>query len=147
MFYQWLCLSWKSDGMHIVYKSIEISLKYTKMTPKTRQKVDIGMETKASHMLIDHCYAFGLMMWPSKEVLWRRGPRDLFWPRLDPLLGGSGWKTTTLVRNNEYFIPTKFHQNPSSGYGEKVENVKSLIAEAHRTDDGRHFLEPLAQMS
>ena len=55
-----------------------------------------------------------------------------FGPTLDPPLGGSGRKTTTLVRDHEYFIPTKFHQNPSSGFGEEVENVKSL-----RTDDGR----------
>ena len=55
-----------------------------------------------------------------------------FGPALDPPLGGSGRKTTTLVRDHEYFIPTKFHQNPSSGFGEEVENVKSL-----RTTDGR----------
>ena len=35
-----------------------------------------------------------------------------FCPALDPSLGGSGRKTTTLVRDHEYFIPTKFHQNP-----------------------------------
>ena len=76
-------------------------------------------------------------------------------PPLDPPLGGSGRKTTTLVRDHEYFIPTKFHQNPSSGFGEEVENVKSL-----RTDDGRRrrrqrrtvrydnsSLEPSAQVS
>ena len=55
-----------------------------------------------------------------------------FGPALDPPLGGSGRKTTTLVRDHEYFIPTKFDQNPSSSSGEEVENVKSL-----RTDDGR----------
>ena len=55
-----------------------------------------------------------------------------FDPALDPPLGGSGRKTTTLVRDHEYFIPTKFHQNPSSGSGEEVENVKSL-----RTPDGQ----------
>ena len=79
-----------------------------------------------------------------------------FGPALDPPLGGSGRKTTTLVRDHEYFIPTKFHQNPSSGSGEEVENVKSL-----RTDDGRRrrtdgrrtvrydnsSLEPSAQVS
>ena len=78
-----------------------------------------------------------------------------FGPALDPPLG-SGQKTTTLVRDHEYFIPTKFHQNPSSGFGEEVENVKSL-----RTDDdddgptdGRwtvrydnSSLEPSAQLS
>ena len=55
-------------------------------------------------------------------------------PALDPPLGGSGRKTTTLVRDHEYFIPTKFHQNPSSGSGEEVENVKVY---GRRTDDGR----------
>ena len=55
-----------------------------------------------------------------------------FGPALDSPLGGSGRKTTTLVRDHEYFIPTTFHQNPSGGFGEEVENVKSL-----RTDDGR----------
>ena len=70
--------------------------------------------------------------------VWRRSflkkgtPGDLFGPALDPPLGGSGQKTTTLVRDHEYFIPTKFHQNPSSGSWEEVENVKSL-----QTDDGR----------
>ena len=63
-----------------------------------------------------------------------------FGPALDPPLGGSGRKTTTLVRDHEYFIPTKFHQNPSSGFGEEVENVKSLWTDdddGRRTDDGR----------
>ena len=71
-----------------------------------------------------------------------------FWPALDPPLGGSGRKTTTLVRDHEYYIPTKFHQNPSSGFGEEVENVKSL-----RTTDGwtvrydNSSLEPSAEVS
>ena len=67
-----------------------------------------------------------------------------FGPALDPPLGGSGRETTTLVRDHEYFIPTKFHQNPSSGSGEEVENVKSLRTDGRtdddddgRTDDGR----------
>ena len=41
-------------------------------------------------------------------------------------------------------MPTKFHQNPSSGFGEEVENVKSLRTDdddgrtdGRRTDDGR----------
>ena len=75
-----------------------------------------------------------------------------FGPALDPPLGGSGRKTTTLVREHEYFIPTKFHQNPSSGSGEEVENVKSLQTDG-RTDGRRTVrydnssLEPLAQVS
>ena len=79
-----------------------------------------------------------------------------FGPALDPPLGGSGRKTTTLVRDHKYFIPTKFHQNPSSGFGEEVENVKSLRTD---DDDGRtdgrttavcydnSSLEPSAQVS
>ena len=59
-----------------------------------------------------------------------------FCPALDPPLGGSGRKTTTLVRNHEYFIPTKFHQNPSSGSGEEVENVK-VYRRRTTDDDGR----------
>ena len=36
-------------------------------------------------------------------------------------------------------MQTKFHQNPLSGFGEEVENVKSLhrTDDAGRTDDGR----------
>ena len=70
-------------------------------------------------------------------LVWRRSflkkgtPLTYFCPALDPPLDGSGRKTTTLVRDLEYFIHTKFHQNPSSGSGEEVENVNSL------TDDGR----------
>ena len=62
-----------------------------------------------------------------------------FGPALDPPLGGSGRKTTTLVRDHEYFIPTKFHQNPSSGSGEEVENVKVYGRRRtdRRTTDGR----------
>ena len=78
-----------------------------------------------------------------------------FCPALDPPLDGSGRKTTTLVRDLEYFIHTKFHQNPSSGSGEEVENVNSLTddgrTDGRQTDDGRRTkrdhnrsLEPLA---
>ena len=80
-----------------------------------------------------------------------------FGPALDPPLGGSGRKTTTLVRDHEHFIPTKFHQNPSSGSGEEVENVKSLRRtdddDDRRTDERRTVrydnssLEPSAQVS
>ena len=74
-----------------------------------------------------------------------------FCPALDPPRGGSGRKTSTLVRDHEYFIPTKFHQNSSSGSGEEVENVKSLRKTT--TTDGQTVgydsssLEPSAQVS
>ena len=60
-----------------------------------------------------------------------------FAPALDPLLGGSGRKITTLVRDLEYFIHTKFHQNLSSSSGEEVENVNCLTDDGRTTDDGR----------
>ena len=64
-----------------------------------------------------------------------------FSPALDPPLGGSGRKTTTLVRDLEYFIHTKFHQNPSSGSGEEVENVNSLTdGRRTTTDDGQRMI-------
>ena len=53
-------------------------------------------------------------------------PWPIFGPFLDLPLDRSGRKTTTLVRDHENSITTKFHQNPSSGSGEEVENVKSL---------------------
>ena len=78
-------------------------------------------------------------MWSSglqKTFFEERDPRDLFWPRLESSLGGYGRKTKTLVWNHKYFIPTTFHQNPSSGSGEEVENMKSL----RRADDARHSM-------
>ena len=62
-----------------------------------------------------------------------------------PALGGSGRKTTTLVRDHEYFIPTKFHQNPSGGSGEEVKNVKVYRRRTVRYDNSS--LEPSAQVS
>ena len=57
-----------------------------------------------------------------------------FGPALDPPLGGSGRKTTTLVRDHDYFMHTKFHQNPTSGSGEEVESVK--VYDGRRRTDG-----------
>ena len=80
---------------------------------------------------------------PCSLPVWRRSflkkgtPVTYFCPALDPPMGGSGRKTTTLVRDHEYFMHTKFHQNPLSGSGEEVENVKSLRQTDGRTDDGR----------
>ena len=43
------------------------------------------------------------------------------------------WFVVVLVRYHEYFIPTKFHQNPSSGSGEEVENAKFYRPTEQRT--------------
>ena len=87
---------------------------------------------------------FSLPVW-RRSCLKKGTPVTYFWPALDPPLDGSGRKTTTLVRDHEYFMHTKFHQNQSSGSGEEVENVKSLrqtdddgqTTTDGRTDDGR----------
>ena len=92
----------------------------------------------SSHMFLDHCYAFGLLLYfrSEEEVCWRRGPPVTYiGPALDPPLGGSGRKTTTLVRDLENFIHTKFHQNSSSGSGEEVKYVNCLTDD--RQTDGR----------
>ena len=39
--------------------------------------------------------------------------------------GGYDRKTTTLLRDHEYFISTTIHENPSSGSGQEVENANS----------------------
>ena len=70
-------------------KSIEIALKFTKMTKSKRRQKRIKNltpnETKnnntSSHMLLDHCYAFSLCCSLPKKMFFREGdPRDLFWP-------------------------------------------------------------------
>ena len=60
-----------------------------------------------------------------------------FGPALDPPLGGSGRKTTTLVRDHEHFIPTKFRKHPLSGSVEKADYVFPYIYMGRRrtTDD------------
>ena len=44
--------------------------------------------------------------------------------RIHPWADMTG-KTTTLLRDHEYFISTKIHENPSSGSGQEVENANS----------------------
>ena len=59
-------------------------------------------------MLLGHCYAFCLSLYPSglkNKFLEEEIPVTYFGPALDQPLDGSGRKTTTLVRDHEYFIP------------------------------------------
>ena len=74
-----------------------------------------------------------LLVW-RRSFLKKGSPVTYFCPTLDPPLGGSGRKTTTLVKDHKYFMHTKFHQNPSSSSWEEVENVKVY---GRRTTDGR----------
>ena len=80
----------------------------------------------------------------QRSFLKQGTPVNYFCPALDPPLGGSGRKATTLVRDHEYFMHTKFYQNPSSGSGE-VENVKVYGRRMVRYDNSS--LEPSAQVS
>ena len=75
----------------------------------------------------------------EEEVHGRRGPPvTYFGPALDPPLGWSCRKTTTLVRDHEYFIPTKFHQNPKAVLEKKLRMWKDgRTPDGRRTDAGR----------
>ena len=70
------------------------------------------------------------------KVHLRRGPLCPILALPGSTLGGSGRKTTTLVRNHEYIIHTNFHQHSSNGSEEEVENIKRL----HQTYDGQHWM-------
>ena len=52
---------------------------------KTRHQIGEKNNNTSSQMLFDHCYTFGLLLWPSNSaevVLWRRALLDLLWPCL-----------------------------------------------------------------
>ena len=115
----------------------------SKKRSKTRQNFDFGMEPKTTTLFPTCFYIIHMhLVFCCSLPVWRRSflkkgtIRDLFCPALDPPLGGSGRKTTTLVRDNEYFIPSKFHPNLSSGSGEDVENVKVYGRTTPREDAG-----------
>ena len=113
-------------------KSKKMSKRVKNLTSKWNQKQQ-HFFPHASRSLL--CIRFVAVAFQSEEKFVEEGdPCDLFWPALDPPLGGSGRKTTTLVRDHKYFIPTKFHQNPSRGSREEVENVKSLRRTEGQTD-------------
>ena len=92
---------------------------------KNSSKIWLWNTTKhnntSAYMLIDHCYALGsicrsgcrLLVWRS--FLKKGTPITIFCPALNPPMGGSGRKTTTLVlslvRDQKYFIPTTLHQS------------------------------------
>ena len=77
------------------------------------------------------------------ECLYKPSPTSIHGNKLHNLsadkapLGGSGLKQQHLLlkRDHWYFIPTKLHQNPSSGSGEECESMKSLQTD-ERTMDG-----------
>ena len=55
----------------------------SKHMSKTRHQNGKKNNNTSSQMLLDHCYTFGLLLWPSNSeevVLWRRVLVDLLWP-------------------------------------------------------------------
>ena len=83
-------------------------------------------------MLLDHYYALGLLLYPSslQQKFVEEGdppPVTYFGPALDPPLDGSGRKTTTLVRDHEHFMPTKFRKHPLRGSVVKANYVFPYI--------------------
>ena len=56
----------------------------SKKTAKMRQKFNLGIEPKITTLLdLDHCYAFGLWLYPTglkKKFLEEGDPHDLFCP-------------------------------------------------------------------
>ena len=84
---------------------------------KNESKIWLRNGTKNKNIFFAHasrsllCIRFVAVSFGSEEeVFWRRGPPVTYF---DPILG-SGRKTT-IVRDHEYFIPTKFRKYPSSG--------------------------------
>ena len=82
-------------------------------------------------MLLDNCYAFGFLLWPSslKKKFFGQGdpPLTYFGPALDPPRGGFGPKVNTNVRGHDYFIPTKFGKNPFNDSVVKADYVFPYI--------------------
>ena len=77
-------------------------------------------------MLLDHCYAFGLLLLSSglkKNFLEEVDPlpRDLFLSR--PGSAPSQYDRNMHMQVHEHFIPTKFRKHPSSGSVVKADYV------------------------
>ena len=68
-------------------------------------------------MLLDHCYGFGLLLYPCslKKFFEEGAPRDLFCLALDLPLGRYGQNILMHVPGHEHFIPTKFRKHSFSG--------------------------------
>ena len=81
-------------------------------------------------MLLDNCYAFGLLLKPSslkKKSFGEGDPVTYFGPALDPPLGGFGPKVNSNVRGHEFLILTKFGKYPSNDSVVKADYVFPYI--------------------
>ena len=121
------------------WKSLEIALKYTKMTKskktsKTRQKFDFRMKPKIT-TLPPKCFLIIAMqsVCCCSFPVWRRSPLEkgtpvtYFGPALDPPLGRFDPKVNSNVWGHEYFIPTKFGKYPSNDSVVKTDYVFQYI--------------------
>ena len=114
----------------------------SKKTSKNASKIWLPNETKNNNTSSPHvfrsllCIRFvAVAFWSEEEVRGRRGPPvTYFGPALDPPLGGSGRKTTTLVRDLEYFILPSFIKIYQAVLEKKL---KYKLSNGRRTDDGR----------
>ena len=100
-----------------------LSLTWEQWTHKKWLRNGTKNNNTSFHMLLDHCYTFGLLLYPSslkKHLLEEGDPVAYFRPALDPPLGRSGRNTLMHVRCHEHFIPTKFHKHPSSSSVERA---------------------------
>ena len=103
-----------------------------------KPKITLHPHASRSLLCIQFCCCSHFVR--RRSSLKKGTPCDLFLPRPGQICR----KTTTLVRDLEYFILTKFHQNPSRGSGEEVENVNCLTDDGRttdrRTDDGQRMI-------
>ena len=85
------------------------------------------MNKLEQHILLDDSDAFRfLIYWVvlEKKIFKERYPLRPIWPRPSPAPEVIKLKWTILVGDLEYFMHTKFHQNPQSGFEEEVQNVQ-----------------------
>ena len=77
-------------------------------------------------MLLDHCYAFGLLLLPSSlKKFFEEGTPQPLWP-----IFASPWIRPLIlmhVQGYENFIPIKFRKHPSSGSVVKADYVFPYI--------------------
>ena len=85
-------------------------------------------------MPVDHYYAFGLLLSLSslKKFFEEGDPMTYFDPALDPPLGGSGRKTTTLVRDHH---PYQVSSKSTKRFWRRSRKCNSLTVRRHTTND------------
>ena len=94
---------------------------------KTRRQNGTKNNNTSSQMLLDHCYTFGLLLWPSnseEEVLLRRDPhRPIMALPFIHHWADLAQKSKQMCRGHENFIPTKFGKYSSSHFLVKADSV------------------------